>query len=79
VSRLQWTCAVLASTSLGLLVASAMSFLDWRLNPGGIFHSETGTNWHVVWETWLSWFIPVFFLVGAVTLPVLFWRSRRGS
>ena len=75
-SRRQWTRGVLVSASLALVVASAMSFLDWRLNPEGIFHSENETHWHMVWETWVSWFVPVFFLTGALILPLLFWTSR---
>lgn len=65
--------------AVALLAASTMSFLDWRLNPGGLFRGESGTTWPVVWETWVSWFVPVLLLAGAVSLPVLFWSSRHRS
>jgi hypothetical protein len=64
---------------VALLAASTMSFLDWRLNPGGIFRGGDGTIWPVVWETWISWFVPMLPLAGAVALPVLLWSSRCRS
>ena len=72
-----WVYAILLGATVGLLVASVMSFLDWRLNPNGIFHSDLGTNWQFVRETWISWFIPLFLAGGAVSVPVLFLLSRR--
>lgn len=55
---------------IGLVVSSAMTYQDWCLNPGGIFHNESlGTQWSFVWETWISWFLPVS-LAGAVTATV---------
>ena len=78
-SAAAWTRAVLGALVVGLVVASTTSFLDWRLNPGGLFHGPTGTSWGVVWETWVSWFAPVFLLVAAVALPVLLWRSKPAN
>ena len=40
---------------LATLLASLMSFLDWRANPAGLFHGEQGTNWSVVGETAWTW------------------------
>jgi len=69
--------AMVLGTAVGFVTASVMSFLDWRLNPSGIFHSELGTNWRFVWDTWLSWFVPMF-VVGSVAAVVVFlWMSRR--
>ncbi len=76
-ARHPWTRATLVGVSVALLTASSMSFLDWRLNPGGLFRGEDGTSWLVVWNTWASWFVPVFLLAGGFVLPVLLWRSRR--
>ena len=58
----------------GLVVATVATLLDWRLNPGGIFHDAAGTNWAVVAETAMSWFLPVALLVAAVALDQ--WRRR---
>lgn len=46
------------------IVAGIATFLDWQLNPGGIFRSEAGTNWQFVIDTFMSWFIPVFIAVA---------------
>ena len=72
-----WVYALLLGVTVGFIVASVMSFLDWRLNPSGIFHSDLGTNWRFVWDTWISWFIPVFAVGSAVSIPTLFWLSKR--
>ena len=69
--------AILFGATVGLIVASVISFLDWRLNPSGIFHSDLGTNWRFVWVTWISWFIPVFVAGSVLSVPVLIWLSRR--
>ncbi len=76
-SQKYWVYAVLLGATVGFIVASVISFLDWQLNPGGIFHSDLGTNWRFVWDTWISWFIPVFLVGSAVSVPVLFWLSKR--
>ena len=62
--RQPWIRGVLSGATVGFVVASVMSYLDWRLNPSGIFHGEGGTSWGVVWETWVSWFVTVE-MVGA--------------
>ena len=58
-------------------VAGVASFMDWQLNPGGIFHGAAGTNWSIVWATWASWFAPVFLLVAVLLIPALVWYTRR--
>ena len=64
-------------TAIGFVTASMVSFLDWRHNPGRIFHSDGQTHWKVVWDTWLSWFIPVSILACSVVIVVRLWISRR--
>jgi hypothetical protein len=64
----------------GLLVSAVMTFLDWRLNPGGVFHGAAGTDWLIVRDTAWSWFWPVALAGAALALPVvgfLQWRKRR--
>jgi hypothetical protein len=55
-----------------LLVATVPTALDWNSNPGGIFRSETGTDFAIALETWYSWFWPVaiFTIPGASLLFV---------
>jgi len=69
--------ALLFGAVVGLAVAAVMTFLDWRLNPSGIFHGAEGTNWTFVIDTALSWFGPIFVLASVLALPVAIWRSRR--
>ncbi len=76
-SQKHWVYAILLGATVGLVVASVMSFLAWRLNPSDIFHSDLGTNWQFVWDTWISWFIPVFAAGSAVSVPALIWLSKR--
>ena len=65
--------ALFASSLLGGLV----TFLDWQKNPGDIFRPGGVTDWSIVWETWLSWFVPAFFLVLVLSLTILAIYIRR--
>lgn len=49
-----------------MLVAAVPTLLDWRSNPGGVFYSDAGTDFAIVFETWYSWFRPAALL----TIPV---------
>ena len=60
----------------GLIVASAVTAIDYRRNPGGVFHGETGVRWSHVLETWVSWFMPVTLLVAVFAVLVLLSLSR---
>lgn len=63
--------------SAGVIVTIVMTYLDWRLNPDGLFRDFRGTDWDVVTETAVSWFVPVSVLCSALALLVLFFTSRR--
>lgn len=71
--------AVAVAAGVGAVVAGLMTFLDWRLNPGEIFHGDAGTSWAVVQETFLSWFGPVFAAAAAIALIVAWLLGRRGA
>ncbi len=66
----------LSGLGLGLLasavLAMVMTFADWRLNPGGIFRNEQGTDWGIVGDTLLSWFIPTIPAAVILSVAVLF-------
>ena len=72
-----WMLGLLVGALVGLVVASVMTFLDWRLNPGGIFRDAQGTDWTVVTETAVSWFAPISGLVSVLAILVLLWIARR--
>lgn len=69
--------ATLTGIVAGALTATLMAFLDWRGNPAGLFHDESGTNWTIVRATWISWFAPVTASVAALSLPLLYWLAKR--
>lgn len=66
---------LVAGIAAGVAVAAIMTFLDWRLNPGGVFHDEAGTHWRAVWQTLISWFLPVALVVTAFAWLVLMGRG----
>lgn len=72
-----WLSAVLTGIALGGVVASIMTALDWRLNPGGVFHDERGIQWAAVTETAVSWFLPTASTATAVAALVLYAGARR--
>ena len=78
-SKKHWAYAILLGVTVGFMVASVMSYLGWRLNPSGIYHSDLGTNWRFVWDTWISWFLPVSVVASVVSVPALLWLSKRSS
>ncbi len=67
-----WKLAAIVGTLTGIVVSAIMTFLDWRLNPGGIFHNDAGTNWTIVAETAFSWLWPVALIAFAATAVVLY-------
>ena len=71
-----WLLGLVVGTAVGLVVGTIMTFLDWRLNPGGLFHNAQGTDWSLVTATAASWFVPVAALVSALAMPVLYWLRR---
>ncbi len=45
---------------------------EWLENPGGIFHDQQGTNWHFVYDTAISWFVPTFIYVAIISAVLYF-------
>jgi len=77
-NRAFWISGLVVGAHVGLVVASIATFLDWRTNPGGIFHGVDGTNWAVVMETAITWLAPVAVLAGVITwLTLLVWSRSR--
>lgn len=70
-----WIGAISAALLVSATVAGIATYLDWRLNPDGIFQGADGTDWAIVWDTWISWCAPVL-LLAAIVLA-LAWYARR--
>lgn len=78
----RWQLVLLDGVAVGLAIAAIMTFLDWRTNPGGIFRNVQGTNWSVVLETALSWFVPtagVVSILSALRFILVSRRKRSGK
>ena len=75
--RKSWLLGAGIGFGAGLIVAATMTFLDWRLNPGSIFHDGTGTHWNMVWDTAISWFLPVAAIATASTWVLLWALALR--
>jgi hypothetical protein len=71
-----WYVGATVGLLAGLLVSIPMTIADWRLNPTGIFHDDTGTNWAIVAETAYSWFAPVALVVFVAAVACHSWLSR---
>lgn len=71
-----WSTGIAAGTGAGSGVAAIATILDWCTNPAGIFHGSNGTDWLIVAETALSWFVPVFVIATFVTVLILFLIKR---
>jgi len=72
-----WVFGACIGVTVGLSLACITSFLDWRLNPDGIFHDAESTNWAIVWETAASWFLPFTASVSVLAWLGLYIFSRR--
>ena len=73
-----WIAGLALGAAIAFLVAAAMTFADWQLNPAGIFHGPDGTNWGFVWDTWISWFFPALPAAAVAALVIIWLYSRFG-
>ena len=65
-----------AGLGLGIATGAWFAYLDWRLNPGGIFRGSDGTHWSFVFDTALSWLVPVFLSTFALALVLRYLYER---
>ena len=68
--------AVVVSSTIAILVGAGFAAYDWWLNPGGIFRGPDGTNWRFMYETAVSWFVPVLITVLPVAVAVAWLIGR---
>jgi hypothetical protein len=74
-----WITGGSIAVAVGFAVAIYFSIADWKLNPGGIFHDDSGTRWGTVLETAVSWFLPVALVVFVLATAVLHLLPPRDS
>lgn len=74
-----WIVGGAGAVVLGFAVAAYFSIVDWRFNPGDIFHDDSGTRWAVVLETFVSWFLPVALIAFVPVTALHYWLAPRDS
>ena len=81
-SRRALLIAVAFSLVFAAAVGGGFAAYDWRLNPGGIFRGPDGTNWRFMYETAISWFVPMLLSTLPVSVGIAFlvsWFRKRRS
>jgi H+/Cl- antiporter ClcA len=80
-SREFWLRTFAYGAGIAIAIALVAAFLDWRANPAGLFHDQDGTNWPILGETWLSWFLPLLPATCGLSALLLgihgYWRGRK--
>lgn len=62
---------------VGVLLAAIATGYDWHLNPSGIFHDAAGNHWDIIFDTAISWFLPVAPVVAIfAALAFLLFRPK---
>ena len=64
---------------VALIVSTTVTAIEWWQNPGGIYHSDAGTDWTIVRETWSSWFVPTLLTVAGVAVLIMLVMMAVGS
>jgi len=64
----RWWLAPAAGALVSATVTIIMVVWEWLENPGGIFRSDSGTNWEFVYDTAISWLLPTFGYVTAIAV-----------
>jgi len=73
-----WWFGAVAGALVSSVVTSVVVTWEWLENPGGVFRSETGTNWQFILDTAISWFVPTFFCAAvAASVSRLAWSVVR--
>lgn len=59
--------------AFGLFVASIVTLVitvwEWVENPGGIFYDGNSTQWSMLYDTAISWFVPTL-LYAAIAATI---------
>ena len=74
-----WVLGIFVGAVGGLVVAVAATAWDWRMNPGGVFVTATGTDWSAVWETLRSWWLPSSAIAMIATWIARYLHALRGK
>ena len=50
----------------GVAVTGVVTAWEWIENPAGLFRDASGTRWHFVRDTAVSWLVPTFLTAGGL-------------
>lgn len=69
---------IVTGAFLSTIITVTVLIWEWLENPGGIYRNATGTNFGIVFETAISWIVPVFLSTFAIaTIVHLLWSGIR--
>lgn len=69
---------IVTGAFLSTAITVTVLIWEWLENPGGIYRNATGTNFGIVFETAISWLVPVFLgTVVIATIAHLLWSGIR--
>lgn len=60
-----WLFGPVSGIVSAVLITIIFTALDWVRNYGEVFRDQSGTNWSIVYETAVSWFLPT---LGYITV-----------
>ena len=70
---------LLISLIIALIISVFATWLDWRVNPSGLFYSDSDIHWAVVWETLSSWLWALWLVfMGLGYVEMVFYRLIKG-
>ncbi|MFT5788444.1 MAG: hypothetical protein ACI8SJ_000547 [Shewanella sp.] len=77
-----WHSAIFSCKWAGIfsvIVTLVIVLWEWLENPGGIFRGDNGTQWHFVYDTAISWFVPtlIYSLAVVFIAALLFSTIKR--
>lgn len=75
-----WQFGLLVGGIIALVITIIITTWELIENPGGIYRRPDGIYWQFVFDTAVSWFIPVFIgftVVAALGRLLVTWVRRR--
>ncbi|PKG72828.1 hypothetical protein CXF83_02740 [Shewanella sp. Choline-02u-19] len=65
-----WFLGLLVGLSVSSVVTLIIVLWERLENPNGIFYNDGGTNWQFIFDTAISWFVPIFVYVSLVVTVI---------
>jgi len=73
-----WLFGVVIGAVISAAITLVIVVWEWRENPGGIYRDANGTNLGIVFDTAISWLVPVFIGTAIIASVLqLLWSTMR--